>query len=483
MSQIAAIRDALSAGTVSCHEVVEASLRRIADLDPALNAVTVVRDEAALAEASALDVRVAAGVDPGPLAGIPVLVKDLEDVEGMTTTMGSSLFADSPPASSDSTVPARLRAAGAIVVGKSNLPEFAVEGFTDNLVYGPTGNPWRPDLSPGGSSGGSAAALASGMVVVATATDGGGSIRIPAAFCGLVGLKPTNGVVGRWPAPDWIDFSTEGPFATTVADLRLLMTLVRGPVAGDPSALPNGVPIDSGGPGRRPGRLLTIDRFGPHGPLPTDVQGPFDRAVADMSAMLGSEPVHVRVEDLWPAADPDDDWFVTAAAEHVARFGRAWVTDHLDRMHPSTQAFMQWGLRTTVDEYLAARRRRFDYVRALDQLLGDDGVLLSPTVASAGWTKSGRPLDAPDDASALLAPEVFNTALQNITGHPAVSVPAGRAVTGLPFGLQVTGPRFADALLLDVAAEWERTHPWPTTAPGYQPFTESLGLGTSISRP
>ena len=236
--ELTRLADAVRAGRVSAAELVAEAQSRIDQHDGAINAVVARCDETAEQAAQAVDAAVAAGRDPGPLAGVPVLVKDLEDVEGMVTTQGSLLLVDSPPASSHGTVPQRLVDAGAVIVGKTNLPEFATEGYTDNLVFGTTGNPWRLEYSPGGSSGGSAAAMASGMVPVATATDGGGSIRIPAAFCGLVGIKPTHGVIGRWPAPDWIDMSTEGPFATSADDLAILWQVMAGRVDGDPGALP-----------------------------------------------------------------------------------------------------------------------------------------------------------------------------------------------------------------------------------------------------
>ena len=177
------------------------SLERIERLNPPINAVISVREQA-VDEARALDGRIAAGEDVGPLAGIPLLVKDMEDVEGVPSTYGSLVFADAPAAAADGLIPRRLKAAGAIVVGKTNQPEFAFAGFTDNLLYGATRNPWNLEASPGGSSGGSAAAMAAGMAPIATATDGGGSIRIPAGCCGLVGLKPTNGVIGRDAGPE-----------------------------------------------------------------------------------------------------------------------------------------------------------------------------------------------------------------------------------------------------------------------------------------
>src|SRR5512144_397347 len=155
---------------------------------------------------------------------------------GMRTTFGSLAFEDAPAATTDALVVARLRAAGAIVVGRTNLPEFATEGYSSNLLWGTTRNPWNPERTTGGSSGGSAAALAAGMAAIATATDGGGSIRIPAAYCGLAGLKPTNGVIGRDPIPDWIDLSTDGPFSPHADDLAVLLDVLRGPTSGDPTA-------------------------------------------------------------------------------------------------------------------------------------------------------------------------------------------------------------------------------------------------------
>ncbi|HXF72899.1 MAG TPA: amidase, partial [Actinomycetota bacterium] len=217
----------------SARELVHEALRRIERLDPGIGAVVALRAEEALAEARELDERVARGEDPGPLSGVPFLVKDIEDLAGLPTTHGSALFAGARPAERDGRIPRQLRAAGAIPVGKANTPEFACEGFTANLLFGATRNPWAPAFSPGGSSGGSGAAIAAGMVPAATATDTGGSIRIPAAFCGLVGLKPTNGLVGLDPSLAWPDLTTCGPLAATVDDARLLLDAMAGPEPGD----------------------------------------------------------------------------------------------------------------------------------------------------------------------------------------------------------------------------------------------------------
>lgn len=464
-SPVTAVAEAVAAGRTSARDMVVEALRRIERDDPGLNAVVGLRAEAALQEAETLDRSIGAGARVGPLAGVPVLVKDLEDVAGMRTTHGSLLFADRPPAVADGLIPARLRAAGAIIVGKTNMPEFATEGYTDNRLFGATRNPWASELSPGGSSGGSAAAVAAGMVPIATATDGGGSIRIPAAFCGLVGIKPSLGVIPRWPAPDWIDFTTHGPFATSVKDLRRLLAVEAGPGVGDPGAPPQPWPLPAVPP---PVRLFAAHRTSDLGPLPAGVARAFESAVAALAEVLALGVTWLVPGSVFLDGDPDLDWFVLATAEHVAALGRERVIAGLDLMHPAARAFMEDGLAVTIDAYLAARRRRFDHVRRLDELLGRSDLLLTPTVASEGWYPDGRL--TPDAEPGALPPEVYSTAVQNVTGHPAISVPAGRFENGLPFGLQITGPRFSDGQLLDVAEAWERAHPWPAVAPGYSPF-------------
>ena len=447
-------------------------MRRIRERDGALGAVVSLRIDDALAEASALDERQAAGALLGPLHGVPVLVKDLEDVAGLPTRKGSRLLVSAPPAAADEVVPALLRRAGAIVVGKTNLPEFATEGFTDNLLDGVTRNPWDLLMTPGGSSGGAGAALAAGLVPIATATDGGGSVRIPAGMCGLVGLKPTHGAVGRWPAADWLDLSTYGPMATTVDDVRLLLSLMVGRVDGDPDSAPFPPRIMDD---TRPSHVIVCDRTSPLGPLPAVVATAFRSAATELATLLGAEVRQLDQEEVFAGlGDPDTDWFTLATAEHVNALGRAFVEESMQAMHPSTAQFMRHGLGVGVDDYLAARRRRTMYTRRLDELLGRDGLMLTPTVAVEAWYADGRTQTA--GVPGMTPPDAYSTAVQNITGHPAVTLPAGRHASGLPYGLQVTAPRWSDDRLLDVAALWEAHRPWPRTAPGYDEFR----VGASI---
>jgi len=452
---------------VSAVELVRRCLERIERLDGGLGAVVALRAERALDEAAALDRRAAAGAPLGPLAGAPLLVKDIEDVAGMPTTFGSLLFRDAPPAAADGLVTRRLRAAGAIVVGKTNLPEFAAQGYTANRLFGVTRNPWAPEWSPGGSSGGSGAALAAGMAPLATATDGGGSIRIPAALCGLAGIKPSGGLIGRRPIPDWIDLSTDGPLATSVEDLRLLLTIEAGPVAGDPTALPETPSLARAERPARPGRVLAAPRFLPWCPLPAEVAELFDAALLALERDLGLAVEPIEPERIFRTGDLAADWRTLTTTEHAHKLGRATIEANANLLHPSVRAFLEHGLRTPIEEYLAARRRRFDYVRELDELLGPDGVIMTPTLASAGRLAEGR---MPGSDRLGFPDEVYNTAPANVTGHPSLSLPAGRFPSGVGFGLQVTGPRFRDGLLLDLGEAWQRARPWPAVADGYEPF-------------
>jgi Asp-tRNA(Asn)/Glu-tRNA(Gln) amidotransferase A subunit family amidase len=367
------------------------------------------------------------------------------------------------PATRDCDAFARLRAAGAIVVGKTNLPEFALDGFTDNSLFGTTRNPWGQDWSPGGSSGGSAAALAMGLAPIATGSDGGGSIRIPAAFCGLVGLKPTNGLLGRDPIPSWIDLSTKGPLATSVADAELLFRILRSPTAGDPWQPP---PV-AAGRHAGPRRIVACDRFVARGePLQGSVGSSFERALAALEEVTGLSIE--RIDSPLPE-QADDDWFTLVGPEELT-----WVGPDADERSSDLTAYARtafaYAREVSLDEYIAARRRRYAYARTIDELLDDDTVLACPTMCVEGILSDGRAPGAPDRDVTGTDAAWYNTQAVNLCGLPAVSLPAGLSANGIPFGLQVTGPRWTDDMLLSLAARWERAQPWPAAAPGYEPF-------------
>lgn len=448
-------------GHRTARQLVELALDRVAK-HQGLNAVVALRAEDALAEADAVDRAIASNITLGPLAGIPFLGKDNDDVKGLATTHGSRWFADAPPAEQDGVAVGRLRAAGAIPLGKSNVPEFCIEGFTDNLMFGPTRNPWHLDRSPGGSSGGSAAALSAGIVPIATATDGAGSSRIPAAFTGLLGFKPTTGVIGRRRAPEWVEFSTDGFMANSVDDLRTLLSVVAGPVDGDPAAPPH--PLY---PSRPPSRLIIAERTDDFGPLPQDVSSAFERAVVQLVDMLRIPTERRDPDSFFPGYSPDEDWFTIAAAEHASLYGRERIERDLAQLYPSTQEFLTSGLAISAEEYLAARRRRYSAVARLDDILAGEAALVTPVVAVSGYGVDGR---IGDGEAGLLGPEVYSTAVQNVTNLPAISLPAGLTDEGMPFGIQVSMRRWTDLALLDLASRWEVLYPWPQNAPGFSPF-------------
>jgi Asp-tRNA(Asn)/Glu-tRNA(Gln) amidotransferase A subunit family amidase len=441
----AAVRD----GRVHPKELVTEALRRIEADDGPIGSVVALRADDALDDA-------ARSAREGPLAGIPFLVKDLADCAGLRTTYGSKLYADAPPAAADGVQAGRLRAAGAIPIGKANTPEFGWIGYTSNLVFGTTRNPWNLERSPGGSSGGSSAALAAGLVPIATASDGGGSVRIPASLCGLVGYKPTIGGIGRDASPRWMDYSTSGVLAHTVADVVTEAGALLGPSAGDVLAVPAGAIALAPA---RPRRAL----------LCRSLRGAVDPVIeADLlSAAATIEQLGIGVEEIEnPIPDAFMAWIVSATAEMAQSL--AGQRDRWDEVDPGLRAMLQYGASVALDDYVAARRQRYAACAVIDRLLGTDTVLVTPTHNAQSWPAAGP---WPMAVNGVDTPGVaVNTNDFNLTGHPAVSVPIGRDDAGVPFGMQVVAPRWRDGLALGTAAALETARPWPLVADGYEPF-------------
>jgi Asp-tRNA(Asn)/Glu-tRNA(Gln) amidotransferase A subunit family amidase len=432
-------------------ELVRESLRRIEASQEAVNAVTELRAEEALAEAESHP-------RDGALAGLPLLVKDMARCKGMRTTMGSPLFASAPVDEVDDTVVARLKDAGAIVVGRTNAPAFGHAAFTSNSLFGATRNPWNLERSPGGSSGGSGAALAAGLVPLATTSDGGGSVRIPASCCGLVGYKPSMGAIGRNVLPRWISFSTQGATGRTVADVVLEASVTLGPAVGDFLSLPRaGVALEP----MRPARVLACRTF--RADVDPVIEAAFEEALAALSG------AGMTVERVASPSEPGVglDWLTISAAE-LAQSLEA-ERDQWDTFEPSLAFQLQYGSQVTASQYIASTRRRHEISARFDSLLGDDAVLVVPTVNVQSWPPEG-PL--PTSAGSVVDdPSVaVNTVDLNFTGHPAVSVPLGLDDSGVPFGLQVVAPRFFDGLALGLAEALEQVRPWPAVAPGYEPY-------------
>ena len=438
-----ALAGLVQSGDVSAVEVVSAHLERIVAVDADVGAFQIVRAERAIAEAAALMLR----ADRGdlPLAGVPVAIKDNVPVEGEPMRVGSLATADRPSAADHETV-RRLRSAGAIVVGLTRVPELCIWGTTDS-AFGVTRNPWNLRRTAGGSSGGSAAAVASGMVPIALAADGMGSIRIPAASCGIVGLKPGPAVVpSALGVSSWYGLAENGPLATTVEDAAVLLSvLARRPELSHPQP---------------PGRLrIAVSTRSPVPGISVDEE--LTAAVRNAARTLADAGHRVEEADsprppLRAIAGIFAHWFGGAAEEASAL--DAQRVERRTRMHVRLGAFARrHGL------VRAAHREAW---RQLNEAFFDRfDLLLTPVIASSpieadGWSQRGWVANA--YANVRFAPF---TGWWNFAGYPAASVPAGRHSDGLPLSVQIVGSRGRERLILSLAKQLEMLQPWPRLAP------------------
>ncbi len=430
--------------------LVNEAYDRIERHNPDLNAVVSLKPrEEALAEARSHDRH-------GKVAGLPLLVKDMARAKGFRTTFGCSLFADAPIDTQDDIYVARLRDEGAIIIGKTTTPAFGHTGFTSNLVFGATGNPWNLDRSPGGSSGGSAAALIAGLTPMATTSDGGGSTRGPASACGLVGYKPSMGAIGRNFTPRWLNYSTMGVSGRTVADCNYEARIVLGAARGDVLSLPTGS-IDLSLV--RPTKAIIVRT------LRAEVEPHIEAAMDELSAQLSS--VGIAVEHVPSPVDPEAvvlAWFGSSAAElsqSLSPYREQW-----GELDPSLGFQLEYGTRVSAAEYIEAQRLRYEVAGRFDDLLTPGTVMITPTVNTESWLKDG-PL--PTAANGVTSAGIsMNTMDFNFTGHPAISVPLGHDQFNDPFGAQIIAPRFADGLAFGMAAVIEHHRGWQTVAPGYE---------------
>ncbi len=447
---------------VSAREVAAHSLARIDALNPSVGAFVAVDGTRALEQAAAVDQIVATGGDPGPLAGVPLGVKDSEDASGYRSTYGSALLADSPVAVSDSVHVARLRSAGCVVVGKTNLPEFAWSGVTDNDLFGPTRNPWNLDHSAGGSSGGAAAALASGMVPLATGSDGGGSIRIPSACCGLSGMKPSLGrVPGGGPeAPGWLDLSTKGPMARTMAEVIAALDVVVGPEPTDLRSLPRpeaNWPAVLEDP-HVPARVAWSPTLG-YAEVDAEVLAVCERALSVLES-LGAEVVEV---DPVFDADPVGDWLTMVAACLLRTMGPHRDSPAWGRLDPMLAVVVESARTSTALQMVEVFDRCHEMNVRLVRLFHDARLLVTPTTAAAAPPIA---LGGSGMVNGKATPNwVSLTYPFNMTRSPAATVCVGLTAAGLPVGLQLVGPQHGDLVVLRSAAALEEAVGFDELAP------------------
>ena len=432
---------------VSAREMVEGSLAAI-EAHKDLNAFVAIDPERSLAEAELIDARLAEGEEVGPLAGIPIGVKDLEDATGYVTTEGSMLYADDPPAAADSELVARLRSAGCVVMGKTNTPEFGWTGDTYNPLFGPTGNPWNPRRSPGGSSGGSAAALTAGLVPLCTGSDGGGSIRIPAAACGFTGFKsslgrvPVDGPARLWP------ISVHGPMALRVADAAFVLDLVMGPSPRDLNSLPRPERSwrDALDEGWQPRRAVWCPS--PDGkPSDSEVVAVCEAAVAQ----LESAGVAVEVRDEALFSDPILEYVLLSGTMVSGDLGEL-TAEQMDQITPGLRYYLEIAGEPKAADFVQAVDTFYAMAATLAEVLADADLLITPTVAGHFPDSGGKGMvnGHPTDAW------VRHTYPYNLARLPAGSVRAGFASDGMPVGLQLIGPQLEDVRVLQALAFCEQ---------------------------
>jgi amidase len=447
------------AGEISPTELVRLHLERIERLDPQLNAFRVVLAERALLEAEQAEARLKGG-EERPLLGVPIALKDSVDLAGELTTYGTDGFPD--PATADSEMVRRLREAGAIVIGKTMLPELAICGFTESATWGVTRNPWDPQRTPGGSSGGSAAAVAAGLVPIASASDGAGSIRIPASCCGLFGLKPQRGRVSL--APDlehWKGLSVNGCVSRIVLDTALWLDVISGGSAEPGAPAPPERPFVESAK-TPPGKLrIAYSTSAPRAAAPPKVSEVSKDAVADTAEVLRSLGHDV--------AQQDPNWGMLGN-NATPRYLRGILDDFEKAPRPEgmerrTHGFAKLG-RLIPDRLLdQARRGEAADIARVNAIFDSHDVLMTPVMGDTAFAV--RRYEGRGATRTVLGMSRFYpyTIPWNHLGNPAMSVPAGFAADGMPLAVQIVGRPGDEATLLSLAAQLEAERPWADKRP------------------
>ncbi len=446
------LAERIRARELSPVEVVEAGLRQIERRNGVVNAVCTVSDRA-LADAREAEHRLMRG-DKAPLLGVPFGIKDVTPTAGVRTTFGSPLFRDFVPAE-DALVVSRLKEAGGILIGKTNTPEFAAGGNTFNEIFGVTRNPWNPALSAGGSTGGGAAALASGMIALAEGTDLGGSLRIPASFCGIVGMRPSPGLVPTYPSEFlWDNLQVSGPMARTVADLALMLQVVSGPTPLTPLSQAvvgrDFVAAASSGLGAR--RLAYTPEVAGIG-VQSDIERCCRRAALDLAR-----------EDR-PVAELDFD--LSFAREAFLAIRAFWMVAHqhsrLDRLGefgPNLAGNVRAGLELSMERLAAAEQTRAKVWEKFRRFFQDFDCLLTPCMAVSPFpAEQNYPTEVAGRKMATYVDWIAPTFVLSLTGLPVAAVPCGLDDAGMPVGMQVVGPPFGEETVLAVAREIESANP------------------------
>jgi amidase len=459
---------AMRARELSPVELLESTLAAISDQQPRLNPFTLVLEEPARLQAAASERRILAG-EARPLEGLPIPIKDNVLVSGVPVSDGSRMSPDLP-APMDTELVARLRRAGAVLVAKTNLPEFGTISTTENLRFGPTRNPWDRERTAGGSSGCAAAAVAAGVVSAAHGNDGGGSLRIPAACCGLFALKPTRGRVPRGPLPgnDPALLVVDGFLTRSVADSALLLDSVSGPALGDPLGIAAPERPFAEEVGRDPGRLRIGWTVTPPADLPVDPEcARATEEAAALAAGLGHEVEPVTPD--WRSETVVEDFFDLWAAEIGATidFYRGYGGD-IALAEPHNAALRERARGQDSAQFVLLLSRLQLLARQVLAVFEQHDLILCPTLAlppvPLGWHFDGA-RDDPMQVMRNSAAFTPFTAVANLTGQPAASLPLGWTGAGLPVGVMALGPTAGEATLLRFSAQLEAARPWTERRP------------------
>ena len=453
---------AIRSKEVSPVEVTDAVLDRIDRLNPTLNAFCTSMADEARDTAKRLEAAVANGGDVGPLCGVPVSIKDNLYIKDVRTTFGSKLLEDNVTAE-DAPVIERLRKAGAILIGRTNSPEFGWKGVTDNRVFGITRNPWNVDLTPGGSSGGASSAVAAGLGPIGIGTDGGGSIRIPAGFCGLVGLKASLGRIPNYPATAVDSLRHTGPLTRTVGDAALALNVLAGPDERDPSSLP-AIEIDW---------LAEMDRG--IDAVRMAYSPDLGYAQVDPEVARLCEHAALRFTEAGATVEQIDlDWDDPYSYWEVIFYGGIATTlaDKLpnqgDLLDPGLREVAAKGVKLSAIDYVNASFQRNAFWHKVRRVYDSFDLLLTPALAVPPFPvgqNNPNPLSGQESRTLRWTPFTYPF---NLTGQPAVSVPCGWTEDGLPVGLQLVGRRFDEVTVLRAARALEQIQPWADRRPSFE---------------